>query len=133
MTKRLFIPVALTLLTACGVSSMSQDATLAAQAKKPSEEIPLQNFTRACTMQVAVMLVDSVTQDYAFVTPGATCTNEFLGGEALTLVDPIKSSSITAAADRRMVDIIVTSKTNRQYLTRMDADLNVLQFFVRVK
>lgn len=122
MKKTVLLLPLLTLLASCGTASSKP--TLSAQAKKPNDDIAIQAFARACTTQVAALVVDLAAENYSFVTPGATCTNEFLGAEALTPVESIKSSSVVAGSNLNTVTITVTGQTNRKYALQMDIDLN---------
>ncbi|OLV15367.1 hypothetical protein BOO71_0015157 [Deinococcus marmoris] len=71
-------------------------------------------------------MIENAANDYGFIPAGATCTNEFLGFDALPASKYVRNTRLAASADRTAVIVSVRSKSRTLFMTTMDTDGNIV-------
>ncbi|WP_139323221.1 hypothetical protein [Deinococcus marmoris] len=117
------------LLAACGTATLpANDTTPTLEAQKVSqvEAQQVRAYGKACATATLIKLIENAANDYGFIPAGATCTNEFLGFDALPASKYVRNTRLAASADRTAVIVSVRSKSRTLFMTTMDTDGNIV-------
>lgn len=116
-------------MAACGTATLPANdttPTLEAQKVSPVEAQQVRAYGKACATATLIKLIENAANDYGFIPAGATCTNEFLGFDALPASVYVRSTRLAASADRTAVVVSVRSQSRKLFVTTMDTDGNIV-------
>lgn len=108
------------LLAACGTATLPANditPTIEAQQVSQVEAQQVRAYGKACATATLIKLIENAANDYGFIPAGATCTNEFLGFDALPASKYVRSTRLAASADRTTVIELASVLRTYSYAT----------------